>query len=947
MTHRPSRQLLCLSLVGAAVLSASQGRIVADTGVHTTYLWHMHQPIYWPDESTWEPGRYETAYETITLGHSQNDVFSIFNSDDRVGDYQWYPRDAISSITDLPQAGAQVSFAGSLIENIFSLGDNNWNGGRYAADWYSPYREARGWINNLGQPRLEPVLVGFHHGILPLMDDNAVRMELACQKAIYDRAWGDNDYSGGAFPAEMCFSERLIPLLIEAGAEWVVVPDIHIARACADYPYQADQDNNDPPNAADQINPAQGDYTSHFIPRGVTVKVPYPYGFTPHRARYVDPGTGLASQIVIVPMANAMSWDEGYGMYGTGDIDAIAPYNDPANPMLILFAHDGDNAWSGGHSYYYENVTSFSHQAAGQGYTPTTVASYLAQHPVPPDDFVHVEDGGWVNADGDFGSPQFINWNWPLVNQSGAFDIPTGWATDERNWAVLTAAQNRVETAAEILGGVDPEKVVDPLSGANAAEGAWHFLLAGYESGYMYYGDALDMEVKASIACNEAVALADPVIAGGADTTPPTVWLPQRLPWNPGGFGGGSLWGYPGGDGAPMSAAFHVWTFAYDVSGLARVELMIREDADGLNDPGTDDNETYAGGSDVGSWLVMPMNFRDFPDDEPWEMGNIDFFELPAYIADQYWLHLTDYSEVLLDYFVEVEDNVGNIKRTPLQHVYVGTSTGGGYVMDGSLDGDIPVLASGENLTLWGQRDDSVLYLACEGTGETSDWDHFLLVLSDTSAVRAAPWAKAGNVREWDYYLAAEDDNGWTGWFDSGESVQNSGEFAKAQGAVLEGMLDLEALYGASPPDPLWIAAAAYETPDGGALSGQAPAGDADGDLSGWEFYPLSAGGSAVPDDPDGRPAGPELALSLSPTLLSPRTSLALTCRRACDVRVDMVSADGRIVATLHDGPLPAGVTRFDWHGDGNRPAPLSQGIYFFRACGNGETAMVRGLLLH
>ncbi|MCP4146017.1 MAG: hypothetical protein GY752_12150, partial [bacterium] len=46
--------------------------VLAGTGVHTTYLWHMHQPIYWPDESGWNPGRYETAYETITTGHSQN-----------------------------------------------------------------------------------------------------------------------------------------------------------------------------------------------------------------------------------------------------------------------------------------------------------------------------------------------------------------------------------------------------------------------------------------------------------------------------------------------------------------------------------------------------------------------------------------------------------------------------------------------------------------------------------------------------------------------------------------------------------------------------------------------------------------------------------------------------------------------------------------------------------
>ena len=42
-------------------------------------------------------------------------------------------------------------------------------------------------------------------------------------------------------------------------------------------------------------------------------------------------------------------------------------------------------------------------------YDWSTVAEYLADHPVDADDLVHVEDGGWVDADGDFGSPQFIN----------------------------------------------------------------------------------------------------------------------------------------------------------------------------------------------------------------------------------------------------------------------------------------------------------------------------------------------------------------------------------------------------------------------------------------------------------------------------------------------------------------------------------------------------------
>jgi hypothetical protein len=46
--------------------------------------------------------------------------------------------------------------------------------------------------------------------------------------------------------------------------------------------------------------------------------------------------------------------------------------------------------------------------------------------------------------------PSCLNWNWPPVNGSGQIDIENGWAEDIRNWAVITAAQNRVETAEQI-----------------------------------------------------------------------------------------------------------------------------------------------------------------------------------------------------------------------------------------------------------------------------------------------------------------------------------------------------------------------------------------------------------------------------------------------------------------------------------------------------------------
>ncbi len=1047
--HRNRVSALAALAIGLAAFVIATAPALA-APIHTSYLWHMHQPIYWPDESTWTPGEYEKAYETIQLGHSENDLTEIFGKDDRIGDYQWYPRDAISSILDIPDAGAQVSFAGSLIENVSSLGSNGWNGGVYASDWYGDYREARGWTTSGGRTRCDLVLVGHHHGINPLMDENAFRKEIQIQKAAYPGAWGDTNYSLGFFPAETCFSERLIPVLVDEGVEWTIVPDLHIARACADYPYNANQDNCDPPNLADQLNPAQGYYYAQYIPRGVTVKVPPPYGFRPHHARYVDPSTGAESKIVVVPAANAMSWNEGYGTFGTGEIDAIASYNDPSNPMLILLAHDGDNAWSGGYSYWYENVTQFCHSAVSQGYEPTMISEFLADHPVSPSDVVHVEDGGWVNADGDFGSPQYINWNWPLFDASGSFDIPGGWAEDERNWAVLTAAQNRVETAEAIGGPADPVKIQKPSLGADAVERAWHFLLAGYESGYMYYGTVLDMEIKATLACNNAVDYADPVITGGADIVAPTVWLPQRLPWNPGGYGGGSLWGYPGGVGATMSQDFYVWTFAYDVSGLSRVDLKYRIDDNGVNDMATDVNETYAGGTGVGAWQTVAMTYRDFPAGNVHNDPSIDFSVMPDYVADEYYAHLTGFEDVLLDYYVEAEDSLGHVKRSPIQHVWVGSGggapadtcvwwdpvepeagaavtvyydldcrgvlssstdpvrihighsdwqdvlspdpamtwdateeawrytysipssatsvdfvfndgagswdnnggadwylavTGGtpwdGYDMDGSLDASSQLAAAGSGIDLYWDFDGTWLYLATDGAGAASD--HYILVDRDPSGSRSAPWAKSGTVAGWEYFLAEEGSNGWSGWFDGSESVYTSASAVKAAGTYLEGALDLEALFG-SVPDSILVCAAAYATSDGGALTGQAPAGDGSGSIEADEYAVLHLTTTGVDDQGQ---VGPALALSPArPNPFGQSASVALELPTSSKVTLGVYDARGRLVRVLEEGALPAGRHEFTWNGRDSEGRELPSGIYFIRVETRSGSATRKAVLL-
>ena len=61
-----------------------------------------------------------------------------------------------------------------------------------------------------------------------------------------------------------------------------------------------------------------------------------------------------------------MSWQDGYACYSTADIDQIANASESDHPMLILLAHDGDNAFGGGYSYYEECVKNFVQEAQGK-----------------------------------------------------------------------------------------------------------------------------------------------------------------------------------------------------------------------------------------------------------------------------------------------------------------------------------------------------------------------------------------------------------------------------------------------------------------------------------------------------------------------------------------------------------------------------------------------------
>jgi hypothetical protein len=655
--------------------------------VHTSYLWHLQQPIYWPEHSEANPNEYQSVKESNDLkfnngnsysdglNHPLNNLEEIFSNDDRKAAYQYRTKDAVQSISSYNEAGAQVNYSGCLIKNVNSLAASNQWG--YYNDWQNSFIEARSWTTTGGNPRMDIVGFTFHHSLPPLLSDRVLRKEIQAHKFIYSETFGTNpNYSKGFWPAECAFSERIIKVLVEEGFEWSVIANSHLSRTLNDYPlsFGTNGCNMEPPNRADKVETNGNNWWNGQIDgRGGTFATPYCY--QAHKAKYVDPENGQEYKITVVPMCDLLSYKNGYSTMGTGEIDSnIAPYNNAQQPCIVLMAHDGDNAWGGGYDYYNNSVSGFAASAAAQGYIPTTIQQFLDDHIVPETDIVHVEDGAWVNAANDWGHPQFINWLWPLYTSSYQFDT-NGWTEDVRNWAVLVAAENRVCMAEDLSNPVDIQQIVYPDASATLAEKAWHFLMPGYTSGYMYYGTSLDMEVKQTIACNNACGYANQVIDAnpGIDNTPPSVFIPQRYPYNPGGIGFGPTYAYQQHEN---SSDFTVWTFAYDVSGLSNIQLKYRIDNDGINPIDNNDNETYYGGASVNNWQSINMIYRNFPANNTTN-PEIDFFVMPDYIAAQYYAEITGLEEVLVDYYIEASDNNGNTFKTPIQHVYVGESNNG------------------------------------------------------------------------------------------------------------------------------------------------------------------------------------------------------------------------------------------------------------------------------
>jgi hypothetical protein len=500
------------------------------------------------------------------------------------------------------------------------------------------------------------VAFGYHHPLLPLLDERDMRMQIKLHKHVYQQTWqpADGEYATGMFPPETAFHTRIIPALEAEGVEWVMVDNIHFDRACDGYPH-TDATGIPRPNKADQLNPdpaANGGAWVQLNNLWAPSRVSVPFGYQPHRAQHVDPATGATTSITVVPAARYEGNEDGRGGYGAFLYDQVmdqyAAYNtDPDRPMVVLLHHDGDNFGGGSEAYYNSNFQNFTNWITSDpDYSPTTIDDYLERFPVPNDALIHVAPGSWAGADA--GDPEFKKW---LADPVG------GVSPDINSWAVLTAAKNRVFHADDLAPYQSIGNIVNGVG--TDTERAWHFLLVSQASDYWYWDGTEVWDSNVTVGSNQAVVHADAVIAAnpGLDLTPPTVFLPQREPYNPGGIEFGNT---------IMPSDFTVWTLVDDASGLQTVTLKYRVDDDGSNPLADTANETYAGGGHASAVVSVPMTASAVPTPAG---------VTPAtYKADRFEAVVVGLNDVLVDYWVEAVDSNGNIQLSDIQHVWVGQS---------------------------------------------------------------------------------------------------------------------------------------------------------------------------------------------------------------------------------------------------------------------------------
>lgn len=625
------KKFLIAAALGASVLAVQ----AENPKIYIAFQWHMHQPIYVPGQD---------VVETHNAGEMSFSLMETFTS--RTGAYTNWPANAVKKLisADIP-GGAQVSFSGSLVENLNVLEAKT----SHFKNWKKSWIDMISQKTSLGNQRLDMVGFGYYHPLMALIDEEDARNQIKKHRECFAENFPGMPYSKGIFPPENAFESHMIPALVKEGIEWVMVDNMHFDRAAEGFGWMG-AIGEQRPNQADVLNPNPNDWQhvdGMYCPGSISAG----WGHRPHWVKYIDPATGTEYKMIAVPTSYAYGNEDGRGGFGALQyekcISQIEKWNtDPNHPILVVLHHDGDNHGGGSEGYYTSNFQNFVNwlKANPTRFECTTIQDYLDRFPPADNDVIHVESGSWWGAGAD---PEFKKWNGDKGTYPGA---SAPYSPDHNSWGIITAASNYVKTAAAI----NPENA--------SVKQAWNDLMCGETSCYWYWDGTEAWDSRPAQAANLAVNGVKSIVSNGTDKIGPSIYHPQREPYNPGSKEFDVV----------MPSDFTVWTYVYDLSGLSSVKVKYRIDKDGKNPVNSIQNETFAGGNEVGEWKEVNMT--------PVTIASITN-PAPLYKADEYSAKITGLKSVLVDYYVEAIDTKGNKSTSQILHVYVGDgngSSGGG-----------------------------------------------------------------------------------------------------------------------------------------------------------------------------------------------------------------------------------------------------------------------------
>jgi hypothetical protein len=553
---------------------------------------------------------HQPYYNTTDPNDWDGEKDGIFGS--RVGPYTYFIPTAVRQYIEggLAHAGLSTSWSGSLIEQLNRCAKEGFCSGRFSH-----------WNTASGYPRVDFTAFGFFHPLMALIPARDIIKQIEWHRNIVQDTFGVAA-STVMFPPETAFHVRMIPALKQAGVEAVIYDSIHRFRACKDYPYAGINEGMLPPNPAEQANPPATDWMQlHNIWAGSKIA---PSLLKPEYVHYEDP-EGEVYKIIAVPAERYIGNEDARGGFGAlqypdvlGQVyDQIVATGsfDPQHPPFFLLHSDGDNHGGGADSYYGHNTGQLVKWLQGDPrFELITVKDYLEQFPPDPDQSVHIEPGAWSGADN--GDPQFMKW-FSRYNES--------YSPDLNSWAVLTAFQNTLHSLEDAR---PDNSALDPVI---------RLMLTAETSCYWYWTGQHVWDQQVTHAANRGYdrirGKIDAILSAGEDRTGPTIFSPWIIPENP----GGKKWGQGRLEDAPREGVVH--SFIYDISGLKRVTLFLR--------------------TGQGEKTLTMENHGTYPSQTN-PAVTADFFtaKLPVGAGD-------------VRYFIEAEDNQGNIARSTLERVYL------------------------------------------------------------------------------------------------------------------------------------------------------------------------------------------------------------------------------------------------------------------------------------